>query len=319
MKESFLSKITEYSEASLKAFEKNKRDKFSSGILAATYAVAKNNDIGILTARGSQTNHKPMTNLFAKVTGKSINNEYNYFVNDTDLSKRLSFCGRDTAMRKLHILVEYATGFKLNEDGTNTTRKKFASVKFYDDEDKNLKILELDYFNSYLNKLKEYMVSKNIDEKSINALLSRIKVNKKNIAVYNIFDFDASKLEGTSGLNMFIKKMKAKMKGGKIHFFDLDGTVFTHSVKMFVNKDNKSLFAITQEEFATDKVMGNAGKILSKEEMQQRKEYDVASLIKKGKAGSEGYSIDFKYFRDEDSIKDQAKIENLKQKNEEDE
>lgn len=312
-KESFLNKIVDYSEKDLKTLEKNKKHNFSSGILAATYAAAKNNDIGILTARASRQNHKPMTKLFGKITGKAVNPKHNYFVNDSELSKRLEFCGRDTAMKKLHVLVEYATGFRLNENGDFDNRKKYSSVKFYDDEEKNLKILETEYFNNYIKKLSDYMISKEVDEKKVNALISRIKVNKKNIDVYNIFDFDVSKLEATTNLKILIKKMKDKMKGGKIHFFDLDGTVFTHSVKMFVNKDGKTLFAITQEEFATDKELSDsANKILSKEEIQQRNAHgSITSYIKKAKEGKDGCSIDFKYFMDENAIKEQTKVKNL--------
>jgi hypothetical protein len=108
------------------------------------------------------------------------------------------------------------------------------------------------------------------------------------------------------------------MKGGKIHFFDLDGTVFTHSVKMFINKEDKTLFAITQEEFAEGKMIPkSAEEILSKTELEERSNYsqeELNDMLKQAMKASGGYSIDFKYFRDPDAIRSQADEKNLEKK-----
>jgi hypothetical protein len=291
--------------------------KFSNGVVAAATATALGGEIGVLTARAAQVAHQPMIDVFSNVIGKSINNKYNYFVNDAEFGKRISFLGRNTALKKLHILVEYATGFRLEEDGSVTKRKAFGSVKFYDDETKNLVILDKDWDN-YISQLKEYLVSKGKVE-DVEELIGKVQKAKSKIKVLDIKNFDSEKLLGNkTNYSALVSKIKNFMKGGKIHFFDLDGTVFTHSVKMFINKEDKTLFAITQEEFAEGKMIPkSAEEILSKTELEERSNYsqeELNDMLKQAMKASGGYSIDFKYFRDPDAIRSQADEKNLEKK-----
>jgi hypothetical protein len=292
--------------------------KFSNGVVAAAAANALGGQVGVLTARAAQVAHKPMIDVFSNVIGKPINNKYNYFVNDAELGKRISFLGRNTALKKLHILVEYATGFTLEQDGSVSKRKAFASVKFYDDETKNLVVLEKDWDN-YIAQLKEYLVSKG-KLQDVDGLIGKVQKAKSKIKVLDIKDFDSEKLLAKkTNFNTLISKIKNFMKGGKIHFFDLDGTVFTHSVKMFINKEGKTLFAITQEEFAEGHIIPkSAEEILSKTEQEERSNYsqeELNDMLKQAMKASGGYAVDFKYFSDPDAIRSQADEKNLEKKN----
>ena len=294
--------------------------KFSNGVVAAATAAALGGEIGILTARAAQGAHQSMIDIFSKTIEKPIKKSFNYFVNDAELAKRIGFLGRNTALKKLHILVEYATGFKLLEDGSIEKRKAFGNVKFYDDETKNLVILTPDVWKEYLGLLEKHLENKNIEPEQIKNLIDRIETAKGKIKVLDIKAFASEKLLGKkTNFSALISKIKNFMKGGKIHFFDLDGTVFTHSVKMFINKQDKTLFAITQEEFAEGHIIPkSAQKLLDADELKTRdtmSSEELNSILTKAMKGTDGYSIDFRYFSDPDAIATQAVEKNLEKKN----
>lgn len=308
-----------YSERSLTK-AKTLSQKFSNGVVAAATAAALGGEVGVLTARAAQSAHQPMIDVFSNLIDKPIKKSFNYFVNDAALSKRIGFLGRNTALKKLHILVEYAAGFKLLEDGTTEKRKAFGSVKFYDDETKNLVVLTPEVWKEYLGLLEAHLTNKNIPAEQIKTLTDKIEAAKGKIKVLDIKKFASEKLLGKkTNFSALISKIKNFMKGGKIHFFDLDGTVFTHSVKMFITKNGKTLFAITQEEFAEAHIIpASAEKLLDADELKVREEIgenELGSLLAKAMKGSDGYSIDFKYFSDPDAIATQATEKNLEKKN----
>lgn len=298
---------------------KSLSQKFSNGVVAAATAAALGGEVGILTARAAQTAHQPMVDIFSKVIGNPIKKSFNYFVNDTELSKRIGFFGRNTALKKLHILVEYAAGFKLLADGSIEKRKAFGSVKFYDDETKNLIVLSAEVWKQYLELVEKHLSDLKVPQDKIAKLVDKIEGSKNKIKVLDIKSFESQKLLGKkTNFSVLISKIKNFMKGGKIHFFDLDGTVFTHSVKLFVVKGDKTVFAITQEEFAEGHtITASAKKLLDPEELKAREQFgqeQLDSLLKKAMKGDE-YSIDFRYFTNPDEIATQAVEKNLEKKN----
>lgn len=120
-----------------KKFEKLYKENFSNGLIAFARAITKGAKTAILTARGGYDNHKDFISTIENLGGGFFN--YKYFLNDDIRSKRLSFIS-ETHYKKLHIMLEFLFGFKIQSDGINYRNIKFDKVKLYDDEEKNLSI-----------------------------------------------------------------------------------------------------------------------------------------------------------------------------------
>jgi hypothetical protein len=95
---------------------------------------------GLLTARGDRdVSHKEQIRYIGEMFGFGTPPELAYYINDQERSKRL---GGSSATRKATVLMNFATGFKQDEDGhfvEMTVGKRFDEVGFIDDEAKNLK------------------------------------------------------------------------------------------------------------------------------------------------------------------------------------
>jgi hypothetical protein len=95
---------------------------------------------GVLTARGDRDeSHKEQLRYIGEMFGFGTPPELTYYVNDSELAKRLE---GSTATRKATVLMNFATGFKQDESGNfveMTVGKRFDEVGFIEDEAKNLK------------------------------------------------------------------------------------------------------------------------------------------------------------------------------------
>ena len=95
---------------------------------------------GLLTARGDRdAGHKEQIRYIGEMLGFGTPPELTYYVNDPHLGKRLE---GNTATKKATILMNFATGFKQDENGNfveMTVGKRFDEIGFIEDEAKNLK------------------------------------------------------------------------------------------------------------------------------------------------------------------------------------
>ena len=305
-----------YTEATFGNMSRTIKEKYSFGIIAMARAFAKGDDVGVLTARGNQAGHVSMHKTIEGVVGKKLKKSHIYHVNDDIMSERLlDVFGSRSDLKKLHVLVEYRNGQELTKQYIlKKKHKQFERVKFYDDEEKNLIILSDPIIAEY----KEILM-KIAQDDTDKEVIENLKFD--GITVYNIHDFDVAKLDRIPAITSYIRKLIRGFGQAKtIHFFDLDGTVYTHSVKMFVRKGDDTLFPITQEEFAENKPLSSAEKILGADDMIQREKYsdsEVKEIITKATTFEDPYYMDFSSFREEEFIEPQAKDKNLRQKEEE--
>lgn len=203
-------------------YETLSRRGYTRGLVAMARAIEKGESVGALTARGNQRGHLPLIKRIERFAGGKV--RYKYFVNDVDKSKRLYYV-KDTAARKLAILIEFRNGF--------SGKRKFDKVKFYDDEQKNI---------DYVDNIETHFAKFEKEFRKANNLSSETEIHLDNIKAYNIKLFDYKKLDD----------LAEKNRGGNvIHFFDLDGTVIKTSAKMYTMVDGKSVRDISQEELAT--------------------------------------------------------------------
>lgn len=97
---------------------------------------------GLLTARGGRDwEHQAQLETISHIFGYAPLAELTYYVNDATLSKRFANRFTNTASRKAAVLTNFACGLKENEEGfvvPMSVGKRFETVCFIDDEDKNL-------------------------------------------------------------------------------------------------------------------------------------------------------------------------------------
>lgn len=135
------------------------------GFIAAKRAVLKGEPIGILTARAGKENHSALIKRLEDSLGKSIDANDIHFVNDS----AGTYEGKDSAEKKLNVIRHYSN--------------KFSSVKFYDDEEKNLEIVK----NANIPNVKVY------DIKSFNpSKLKPLENTISNKNVIHLFDLDGT-------------------------------------------------------------------------------------------------------------------------------
>jgi hypothetical protein len=109
--------------------------------IACTLAhIYKGGYYGLLTARGDRdAGHKEQLRYIGEMFGFGTPPELTYYVNDPELGKRLA---GNTANKKATVLMNFATGFKQDENGNfveMTVGKPFDEIGFIEDEAKNLK------------------------------------------------------------------------------------------------------------------------------------------------------------------------------------
>ncbi|RIL02327.1 MAG: hypothetical protein DCC75_13335, partial [Proteobacteria bacterium] len=111
-------------------------------ILAALNAAYNGEDIGILTSRGNRKGNRELLRAIESFLGFSIPRRNIYFVNDTSRNQRLK--ERSSAGKKLEVLIDFALGFYRDRHGRiRGLSKTYDLVLFYDDEPKNLDLVNL--------------------------------------------------------------------------------------------------------------------------------------------------------------------------------
>lgn len=193
-------------------------------LIAVLNAVYAGEDVGLLTARGNREGHRVLLDALEDFIGHTIPRRNMYFVNDTSRNGRLP--KESTAARKLQVLRDFLNGFYVDENGAEQPMsRKFDKVVFYDDERKNIELVD-DYAKQ--NGLGDTMQA--VDAKQMN--------------LDEQWDALVCKIEAG-----------ARPEPGRepvIHFFDIDGTLINIPARMYVidTRTDARLITITQEDFA---------------------------------------------------------------------
>ncbi len=175
----------------------------SPGFIAAKRAVQKGEPIGVLTARANKEGHSDLLNRLQKSLGKEINSSDIHFINDP------GYVGADSAEKKLNVIKKYAN--------------EYASVKFYDDEEKNLKVVK--------------------------------SFNLPNVKVYDIKQFDPSKLKPLNNTSQNKNVIHLFDLDGTVWKLPAYIRILDYS--------GKEVSKITQEQFAEGKYKLKKGETLS--------------------------------------------------------
>lgn len=163
----------------------------------STIKTLKNKDITLLTARGSINAHKDLINKLAKTLKEHNINIINYhFLSDVNEFKYKNT--GSTAEKKLIKIIEYLTGFRIEENRFKPiVVPRYTIINFYDDEEKNIDIC-----------------------KDINLYISKYINNSDPVTKKRILQLDLSKSELNTNLvtsnneNKFIKnKIKIDLIG----------------------------------------------------------------------------------------------------------
>lgn len=259
---------------------------YSFGLIAFARTLLKGAKAGILTARSNRDGHDKFIKSIERLAGGKFQENMKYFVNDPHHSERLKWMGGDTWRRKLQILIEYRNGFKLFSDKIELRPISFDKVKLYEDEEKNINMTKPENLNHHIEEMKKFVNSWK-DGKEKNKALNIIRnIKIDGIKTIDIRDFKFDKLD-------------AQLRPSKnvLHMFDLDGTIATHKVYIYISDKNtgEMLFPMSQEMYAT-KLDQCIDKV--------KKEYPGREL-----------TIDFSEFQKKELIDKQAKISSFKREN----
>lgn len=191
---------------------------YTKGLVAASYAIHKGNQVGILTARGGKGAHREVITKIEKILSANIPNSFQHFTGDDD-----DQTVDNVALKKLLICIEYRFGFN--------GRPKFDKVLLHDDSEENINIVK-----SAVKYLKRLPLSKN----NLNEVW-------KQVVGFRIDGLDAHNIKEWN-----IEKLKREFRKNKntLQLFDLDGTVFHSITKIYIiNSKGDLLDSLTPDEF----------------------------------------------------------------------
>lgn len=293
-----------YLENLTRRFDKNKH---TIGIQLMAHAVDSNHETSLLTARGSKVNHANFIKEINLITGRKESRK-DYFVNDDLYAKRLDWLG-NSALKKLHVIIEHITGYRF--DGKHVMgieHRKAEKAYFYDDEEKNLRILDDPLWGTYLAKVKYYLDTfTDVDDKQKETIINKIKGAKSHITIIDINHITDSNVEK-------IKDMISKTPtNNTMHFFDIDGTLTSLKLEIDIFRDGKRVFVITQEELAEAKELTKSKTELPERKVKEREDYkkqigeqDLTNVIRKAIKGEDGFMMGLDEFRDKKKINRQV-------------
>ena len=279
------------------------KDKHTIGIQLMVHAIDSKHKTSLLTARGAKDNHDNFIKEINIITGRPSGTK-DYFINDDLYAKRLDWIG-NSALKKLHVIVEHLLGLRFDGSGALAVEsRKAENAFFYDDEEKNLRILDEPLWGSYISKVKFYFDNfTNESPEKVNEIINKIKSVKDNIKIIDINRINDSNIQKTKDI---ITKSSAS---NTIHFFDIDGTLTSLKLEIDILRDGKRVFVITQEELAEAKELSKSKTELVERKIKERENYksqigesDLTNVIKKALKGEDGFSIGLDEFRDKRKI-----------------
>lgn len=293
-----------YLESLTRRFDK---DKHTIGIQLMAHAIDSKHKTSLLTARGAKDSHVNFIKEINSITGRPEGTK-DYFVNDDLYSKRLDWIGNN-ALKKLHIIVEHLTGYRF--DGKHVMgveHRKAEKAYFYDDEEKNLRILDEPLWGTYLTKVKYYLDTfTDLDDAKKSAIQKQVAATKNHIMIIDINHLNDKNVER-------LKDMISKTPtSNTIHFFDIDGTLTSLKLEIDVLRDGKRVFVMTQEELAEAKELAKTKTELPERKVKEREDYkkqigeeDLSNIIRKAIKGEDGFSMGLDEFRDKRKINRQV-------------
>lgn len=294
---------------------KFKQDQHTIGMQLMVHAVDTKHKVSLLTARGAKDNHSNFIKEINSIVGRE-SGARDYFVNDDLYAKRLDWIGNN-ALKKLHIIIEHLLGIRFDGKAVFGVENRKSKVAFfYDDEEKNLKILKEPLWSMYIDKVKFYLEQfTDMDEPSEQKdILNRIESVKNKIKIIDINKINDSNVEK-------YKQQISSSAMDTIHFFDIDGTLTSLKLEIDIYKDGKRVFIMTQEELAEGKELSKTINELPKHKIKQREDLksklgisDLTDIIKKAMKGEDGYSMNLDEFRDKRKIDRQVSNEPFKRR-----
>lgn len=284
------------------------KDEHTIGIQLMVHAIDSKHLTSLLTARGAKDNHDLFVKEINIITGRSSGSK-DYFVNDDLYAKRLDWIGNN-ALKKLHVIVEHLLGVRFDGNRVlGVEKRKVDNAFFYDDEEKNLRILDEPLFGQYLNKVRFYF--ENFTEESpekIEEFIKKIQGLKDNIKIVDINRVN------DSNIDKYKKMIDSSSSTKTIHFFDIDGTLTSLKLEIDILRDGKRVFVITQEELAEAKELKKTVTELPDRKIKERESYkqqigesDLTAVIKKALKGEDGFSLGLDEFREKSKIDRQVK------------
>lgn len=293
-----------YLEGLTRRFDK---DKHTIGIQLMAHAIDSKHKTSLLTARGAKDQHVNFVKEINSIVGRPEGTK-DYFVNDELYSKRLDWIGNN-ALKKLHIIIEHLTGYRF--DGKHVMgieHKKAEKAYFYDDEEKNLRILDEPLWGIYLTKVKYYLDTfTDLDDVKKQLITKQVTDAKNHITIIDINHLNDKNVER-------LKEMISKTPtNSTIHFFDIDGTLTSLKLEIDILRDGKRVFVITQEELAEGKELAKTKTELLERKVKEREDYkkqigqeDLSDVIRKAIKGEDGFQMGLDEFRDKRKINRQV-------------